>query len=76
MKCDNCKFAVWNRTKTGRLHPDKGGFCSRLASFPLDLRLPAAFYWVSVAPRPSGGRIERGEELPNGCDFKMTGEVR
>lgn len=72
MKCDDCKFADWKRTAAGKLHPDKTGRCTRLREFPLDLRLPAAFYFV-FEPHPSGGFIERGSELRAKCDFKMVG---
>lgn len=74
MKCDDCKFASWERTSNGRLHPGKSGRCTRLSIHPLDMTLPAAFYWVSMAtPSPSGGWIERGAELKSDCDFKATG---
>ena len=70
--CDGCKYAIWRRTATGRLHPDKSGRCSYEIK---PVVLPAAFYWIGGVPRPAGGRIERGfahrgtcqvrEELPN-----------
>ena len=69
MTCDDCAFAEWKRTANGRLHPDKSGWCARLELHPLDLRLPAAFYWIN-APSPSGGHIGRGAELPRPCAFK------
>lgn len=73
MKCEGCKFAEWRRTATGRLHPDKTGRCKRLDAFPLDMRLPSAFYWSSFGiPTPIGGYIERGSELPEDCAFKMA----
>lgn len=71
MKCDDCKFAEWRKTSAGRLHPDKSGRCGRLKAFPLDLRLPAAFYFLSE-PVPSGGYIERGRELEKKCAFKAS----
>jgi hypothetical protein len=41
------------------------------------MRLPAAFYWGGFSqPKPSGGYIERGQKLKNGCDFKMKAEGR
>jgi hypothetical protein len=70
MRCDDCKFAEWNRTSNGRLHPDKTGKCKRLDAHPLDLRLPAAFYWIGAPPRPSGGFIDRKSELKEPCAFK------
>ena len=73
MKCDDCAFAKWQRTANGRLHPSKQGRCTRLDMFPLDMRLPSAFYWLGwqmQAPMPSGGFIERGKELREKCIFK------
>lgn len=68
MKCDDCKYAEWKLTASGRKHPSKSGKCTRLQVHPLDLRLPAAFYWLS-ATTPNGGHITRGEELPTKCIF-------
>ena len=72
MKCDKCKWANWNRTKTGRLHPDKSGRCTYKIAVP---ELPAAFDWGYLSYgrktpiEPSGGYIERGEELKNNCVY-------
>lgn len=78
--CDGCKYADWKKTSNGRLHPDKGGKCTRLKEHPLDLRLPVAFDWIGRgAPSPGGGYITRGEEhmiwdndkrVPIKCIFK------
>lgn len=74
MTCDNCTFAEWKRTKTGRLHPDKSGRCKWMAERGLDLRLPVAFYWLGYDggrhPLPTGGRIERGKRHKAPCIFK------
>lgn len=75
MKCDDCIYAEWERTKTGRLHPSKDGKCKRFEKHPLDLRLPAAFYWPGGPPRPAGGYIKRGEDIEN-CVFKDPGPRR
>ena len=73
MKCDDCDFADWDRTANGRLHPKKGGKCKRLERHPLDLRLPAAFYWMSSkGAMPFGGYIERGQEHKEKCVFKSV----
>ncbi len=72
MNCDDCKWAWWKRTANDRLHPDKSGECMRLKSHPLDMRIPAAFYWISGPSRPAGGFIERGRELREKCIFKDT----
>ena len=73
MKCDGCDFAEWLRTKKGRLHPNKEGRCTRLKEHPLDLRLPAAFRWVTLRsqPAPGGGHIKRGEEIGK-CAFRSV----
>lgn len=68
--CDYCEFAVWDTTKTGALHPQKRGLCSRLKRHPTDLRLPYAFCWVGPTPTPSGGMIQRGKEHVTPCVFK------
>jgi hypothetical protein len=71
MKCDDCKYADWKRTSTGRLHPGKSGLCKHMEVHPLDMRLPAAFYWVGGGkPCVCGGFIERGKELRQDCAFK------
>jgi hypothetical protein len=74
MTCDGCKYAMWTRTKNGRLHPDKSGKCSYLKEHPLDLRIPCAFSWNigfgKSDPAPSGGYIYRGKELRAPCEFK------
>ena len=78
MNCDGCKYADWRRTSNGRLHPDKSGRCVYLREHPLNLKVPAAFYWTSWSqePNPSGGFIERGRELPKLCIFKDGGKEK
>ena len=67
MKCDKCKWANWNRTKNGRLHPDKGGRCTKEIVIPA---IPEAFYWINNMPtKPYGGYIERGRDLQNNCVY-------
>ena len=74
MKCDDCRFANWERTSQGVLHPGKSGRCTLLSAHPLDLRRLAAFYWVGMAKSgPSGAWIKRGAELKSDCDFKAKG---
>ena len=70
--CDDCIYAEWRRTKAGRLHPSKEGKCTRLIKHPLDMRIPAAFYWGGWdnVPTPSGGYIERGQKINKECVFK------
>lgn len=73
MKCDGCVFAWWKRTKSGSLHQDRSGQCTYLAEHPLQLRLPAAFYWMAGhEPSPNGGIIERGWKFAKPCVFRKT----
>jgi hypothetical protein len=32
--CANCKFAEWDKTASGRLHPSGGGLCKWTVSIP------------------------------------------
>ncbi len=70
--CDDCEFAKWNRTKTGRRSPTGIGECERLIKHPLDVRLPAAFRWIDSGPRPLGGFIKRGDKHLENCAFKSV----
>ena len=59
-QCLECKFANWQRTSAGRLHPSGDGRCTR--EYP-PVRLPISMYFIgSSAPRPSGGYINRKDE--------------
>ena len=64
MKCDDCKYAQWLKTSSGRNHPSKGGKCTYEIVI---LDLPAAFYWIGGKPSPAGGYIERGREMNKNC---------
>lgn len=54
-RCDDCKFAEWKRTASGRLHPDKSGRCGAV----IPKLLPKAFYWFGGGPCIGGGHISR-----------------
>jgi hypothetical protein len=64
--CLTCKYADWNKTAGGRLHPDGYGRCT----YPIpELIIPKVFYWIGFGhgqPRPNGGIIERrnGDDRP------------
>ena len=60
--CKRCRWADWNRTRNGSLHPDGGGRCKFVWVAP---PLPASMYWIGGAPAtPGGGFIERnGHEI-------------
>ncbi len=62
--CVGCKFAAWDRTATGRLHPSGDGRCSY--QYKLS-QLPAAYSWIQGEPKPWGGWINRREALPTPC---------
>jgi hypothetical protein len=65
--CDDCKHAEWQRTTVGRLHPNKQGQCAYPYRLP---PLPASMcWWLCGNPRPSGGAITRGQELPEHCVY-------
>jgi len=61
--CTGCKYAKWERTKTGRLHPSGDGECVYPYKVP---SLPAAMFWINT-PRPMGGFINRREDLKSNC---------
>ena len=84
--CDGCKFANWERTKAGRLHPGKAGRCMALGRQPaIFVGVPASFYlpgWAHEVTdggqytiKPSSGTIERGRSFFNNktCSFKELG---
>lgn len=62
-KCVGCRFAEWNRTKAGRLHPSGDGRCNFNTALPV---LPASMFWI---PKPciGGGYINRREEFRDHC---------
>lgn len=63
--CTHCKWAAWDRTAAGKLHPLGGGECT----YKIVVRqLPAAFYWV-FNPHHSGGFITRRRELKTHCTY-------
>lgn len=69
MDCRDCKFADWQRTANGRLHPSGDGRCTA----PVKIQtLPKSMYWIGTAPTPSGGYISRKElERYAGCQRWM-----
>lgn len=65
--CKDCKYAEWDRTKTGRLSPSGNGRCIYPYKVP---KLPASMYWISFStPHPCGGNINRKEELKEDCIY-------
>lgn len=69
--CTDCKYAQWNKTVAGKLHPSGDGHCTYDYKIPL---LPASMYWLSnTPPTPCGGGfINRRKELLNHCPYYMN----
>lgn len=61
--CDGCKYAEWQRTAAGKLHPSKEGKCIYPVKMPV---LPISMYWIADQ-RPYGGWIQRGAVLKDHC---------
>ena len=64
--CTTCRFAEWQTTASGRLHPSGDGRCKW--ELPR-VNLPVAFYFFGTPdkhslPRPSGGYINRKRLQP------------
>ena len=62
--CKGCKYAKWERTNAGRLHPSGDGVCTYKVKLPT---LPASRSWLGGAPVSLGGSIERRRELSRHC---------
>jgi hypothetical protein len=63
--CAGCKYAEWDRTKSGSLHPSGDGRCGYPWKLPA---LPASMYWVNT-PGHCGGLINRRRELKDHCVY-------
>lgn len=70
--CLGCKWAEWEKTKAGKLHPSGKGKCK----FPYALpQLPAAMYWLGdSAPIPYGGKINRQAINDKHCAYYLRAE--
>ena len=64
--CIGCKYALWKKTKTNRLHPSGDGTCEYLYKIP---KLPASMYWIGNIPIPCGGYINRNRESEEHCVY-------
>ena len=65
--CTDCKYARWDKTSAGKLHPSGDGMCEYPWKMP---KLPEVMYWVRRStPKPSGGHINRRKELKNHCVY-------
>jgi hypothetical protein len=70
--CLGCKYAEWDRSKNGNLHPSGNGRCG----FPYKVpQLPASMYWIMYeVPKPHGGFINRRESFAEHCPYYLRGE--
>ena len=68
--CTGCKYAIWEKTKTGRLHPSGDGRCKYPYKLP---KLPASMYWLYCLDRPEGGYINRRIDLKEHCVYYEEG---
>lgn len=64
--CTDCKWAKWQRTKAGKLHPSGQGECTKNFIPPV---LPAAFFWSSFINAPCGGLINRRQDHDDHCPY-------
>ena len=64
--CNGCKYADWQRTAAGRLHPSGDGKCTYEYKVP---RLPLAFYYIGGTPAPCGGHISRRRKFKEHCPY-------
>jgi len=64
--CNGCVHANWKTTAGGKLHPSGDGRCKKEVKIP---QLPQAFYWLSSAPIPCGGFINRRKDLSDHCVY-------
>ena len=65
--CTDCKWALWDTTAAGRLHPGGDGRCKYPYNVPA---LPQAFHWMyHGTPEPLGGHINRRTDLKDHCTY-------
>ena len=59
--CTGCKYAEWQRTKSGNLHPSGDGECT------YEVKRPVAPISMSLSFHICGGFINRRRELKDHC---------
>jgi len=65
--CTGCKYAKWDITKSGRLHPSGKGACQYKFKIPV---LPECLFWLGgIAPEPYSCRINRKRTLNDNCAY-------
>jgi len=70
--CVGCQYAVWKRTKAGRLHPSGDGRCAYEYKIPA---LPASMYFIHK-PTPCGGLINRHKGLTKPCAYWTSPQMK
>lgn len=63
--CTHCKYAEWDLTAAGKLHPSGTGRCAVEIKIP---PLPASMFWIS-APYASYGHINRKKVFETDCTY-------
>ena len=66
--CTGCKYANWDRTAKGRLHPSGTGKCDYPWAMP---PLPNSMNWYGYGrePKPSYPGIERHRDYKTDCPY-------
>lgn len=61
----DCRYAVWKKTKSGRLSSTGDGNCTKILHLP---KLPNAFFYL-IDTRIEGGFINRKKEYTEACIY-------
>ena len=69
--CKGCKYAEWEKSKNGSLHPSGKGVCKYKVTIP---KLPASMWWSGYYDGPGilGGDIKRHSDFNDHCPFYGT----
>ena len=76
--CTDCKWALWDTTATGRLHPAGGGFCKypyKVPALPQQLRQAPGVLPVHI-PRLSARHIPRPDGQAHDFALRRHGSRR
>lgn len=69
-RCDTCRFADWNKTANGRLHPGKQGKCTWTAPvYPIPKAVSYSWAGGGKPPVEQHGRyISRDQHMHLNCE--------
>lgn len=67
--CTDCKYAEWDKTVSGSLHPGWYGRCTYEYDLP---PLPGNMFWIDGEPEPGRTRIARHRELKTHCPYYVA----